>query len=114
MLISDRKVTLSFRLMQLISNLQSLISNYNFARDAKTTTLAPIIAINRNEARKVAKPAIKPITGGPTRKPTKPTVDTAASATPADMVFDLPAALYTIGTTDDTPTPTSRNPAIAV
>jgi len=30
------------------------------------------------------------------------------------MVFDLPAALNTIGTTDDTPAPTSRKPAMAV
>ena len=78
------------------------------------TTLAPITAININDARKVATPAMKPMSGGPTKKPINPMVDTAASATPGDMVFDLPAALYTIGTTDDTPAPTNKNPAIAV
>ena len=80
----------------------------------KITTQVPINAINTNDARKVAKPAMNPIIGGPNKKPIKPMVDTAASATPGCMVFDFPAALYTIGTTDDTPAPTSRKPAIAV
>ena len=77
-------------------------------------TQVPINAIKTKDALKVASPAIKPMMGGPNKKPIKPIVDTAAKATPGDMVFDLPAALYTIGTTDDTPTPTSRKPAIAV
>ena len=77
------------------------------------TTLAPMTAIKTNDARKVASPAMKPISGGPTKNPIKPIVDTAARAAPGDMVFDLPAALYTIGTTDDTPAPTNKNPAIA-
>jgi hypothetical protein len=56
-------------------------------------TLAPITAISVNDALRLRAPAIKPITGGPIRKPTKLMVDTAAMATPGDMVFDFPAAL---------------------
>ena len=41
-------------------------------------------------------------------------VDTAARATPGAIVPDRPAALYTRGTTEDTPNPTNRNPAVAV
>ena len=66
---------------------------YNFARVAPTTTQVPITAIKVNEALKVAIPAIKPITGGPIKKPTKPIVETAARETPGDMVVDFPAAL---------------------
>ena len=40
--------------------------------------------------------------------------ETAANAIPADIVVDLPAALYTNGTTDETPNPTSRNPRVAL
>ena len=57
------------------------------------TTLMPITATNKNDARRVARPAINPITGGPTKNPAKPTVETAAKATPGDMVLDFPAAL---------------------
>lgn len=71
-------------------------------------------AINTKDALNVASPAINPIIGGPNRNPMNPIVDTAAKATPGAIVFDFPAALYTIGTTDDTPTPTNKNPAIAV
>lgn len=91
-----------------------LKGNYNFALVDRITTQLPIRAMNTNEARKVASPAIKPIIGGPNKKPIKPMVETAAKATPGAIVFDFPAALYTIGTTDDTPAPTSRKPAIAV
>lgn len=66
---------------------------YSFNRDDSTATLTPIKAISVNEARKVNKPATKPITGGPIKNPTKPMVETAAKATPGDMVFDFPAAL---------------------
>ena len=88
--------------------------DYNLARVERTITQVPINAININDALKVAKPAINPIMGGPNKKPINPMVDTAAKATPGSMVFDLPAALYTIGTTDDTPAPTNRKPDIAV
>src|SRR3954471_12917229 len=56
---------------------------------------------------------MKPITGGPIKKPRKLIDDTAANATPGVIFFDLPARLYTIGTTDDTPIPTSKNPTVA-
>jgi hypothetical protein len=86
----------------------------NRARVDSTKTHNPINATNKKDARKVANPAIKPIMGGPIKKPAKPMVETAASATPGDMVLDFPAALYIIGTTEDTPIPTSIKPAIAV
>lgn len=82
--------------------------------EATIATAMPMNAIIKNEVRKLVAPATKPINGGPTRKPRKPIVETAASATPGDMVFDLPAALYTSGTTDETPNPTNKNPMIAV
>lgn len=55
-----------------------------------------------------------PISGGPTKKPRNPIVETAANAVLAGIVLDLPANPYTIGTTDDTPNPTMKNPAVAV
>lgn len=73
----------------------------------------PSTAINKNEKRKLANSAIKPITGGPIKKPRKLMVETAASAALGDIFLDLPAKPYTTGTTDDTPKPTSRNPVIA-
>ena len=51
--------------------------------------------------------------GGPNKKPIKPIVETAASEAPGVIVPDLPAALYTNGTTDDTPRPTNKKPAVA-
>src|SRR6478609_3117585 len=54
------------------------------------------------------------MTGGPNKKPKYPTVDTAAMAIPAAMVFDLPAKPYAIGTIDETPKPVSKNPIVAV
>src|SRR5664279_757836 len=57
---------------------------------------------------------MNPIKGGPNKNPRYPIVDTAAIATPGDITFDLPAALYIIGTTEETPAPTNRNPMIAV
>ena len=41
-------------------------------------------------------------------------VDTAASATPVEKADCLPAVPYTSGTTDDTPMPTSKKPAVAI
>jgi hypothetical protein len=52
--------------------------------------------------------AINPISGGPIRNPRKPILETAASAIPGDSVSDLPASLYTNGTTEETPKPTSK------
>lgn len=56
-------------------------------------THEPIMAMKVNDALSVNAPAKKPMVGGPIRKPTKLIVDTAAIAVPADIVFDLPAAL---------------------
>ena len=39
-------------------------------------------------------------------------VDTDANAAPADIDVDFPANPYTIGTTEDTPKPTRRNPRV--
>ena len=36
---------------------------------------------------------MKPITGGPSRNPKNPIVETVASATPGSIVFDRPAKL---------------------
>src|SRR3712207_1491167 len=72
------------------------------------------MAIIKKDTRKLVAPATKPIRGGPIKKPKKPMVDTAAKATPGDNTFDLPAALYTNGITEETPAPTSKKPAIAV
>jgi len=74
----------------------------------------PSNAINAKDQRKLEVCAIKPIIGGPIKKPKKLIEDTIASATPGSIFFDLPARLYTIGTTDDTPIPTNKNPSVAV
>jgi len=86
------------------------IRRYNFLTVATTETLRPITAIKRKEIRRLDKPAINPISGGPIKKPRKPIVDTAAMATPGDITVYLPAALYTSGTTEETPKPTRKNP----
>ena len=52
--------------------------------------------------------ATNPTNGGPIRNPINPIVETAVIAIPADMVFVFPAALYTSGTTDETPNPTNK------
>ena len=73
----------------------------------------PIIAMTVNDHRKPAISAIKPMRGGPIKNPRNPMVDTAAKATPGDMVVDFPVALYTNGTTEDTPNPTKKKPIVA-
>ena len=80
---------------------------------ANIETLKPIRAITAKDNRKLDIPASTPISGGPIKNPKKLMVDTDARAMPGDNIFDLPAALYTRGTTEDTPTPTNKNPAIA-
>ena len=70
----------------------------------------PIAAIIKKETLKLEIPATNPIKGGPMRKPKKPMVETAVIAIPTSSFFDFPAALYTSGTTDDTPKPTSEKP----
>ncbi len=66
------------------------------------------------ETRKLVTPATTPITGGPAKKPKNPIDETAASATPGDITFDFPAALYIKGTTEETPKPTKKKPNIDV
>ncbi len=51
--------------------------------------------------------------GGPNKNPIKPIVETAASEAPGVIVPDFPAALYTKGTTEETPKPTNRKPPVA-
>ena len=79
-----------------------------------TAIMVPMIAMRPKDMRKLEACAMNPIKGGPNRKPRYPIVETAAMATPGDMILDLPAALYIIGTTDDTPAPTIRKPMVAV
>ena len=86
---------------------------YIFARVEKTTTNSAIKAKNKNDILRLEASAKKPITGGPTKKPTKLMVLTAAIAGPGCMVVLRPAALYTSGTTLDIPAPTSISPTMA-
>lgn len=84
------------------------------------STLAAIItlqnanaAINAKDHFKLKVCAIKPMVGGPNKNPKNPIVDTAAIATPGDMVLLLPAIPYISGTIDETPKPTNKNPMVA-
>ncbi len=74
----------------------------------------PNTAISVKDQRKLIACDRNPIIGGPIKNPRKPMVETEASAVLAGMVVDFPANPYTIGTTDDTPKPTRKNPAVAV
>ena len=71
------------------------------------------MAISVKDHLKLLYSAMVPISGGPNKNPIKPIVEMDASAIPGDMVFDLPAALYTSGTTEETPRPTNINPMAA-
>ena len=53
----------------------------------------PKNAISVNEIRRLAACAIKPINGGPNKKPRKPIEETNVNAIPGAMIFDLPARL---------------------
>lgn len=77
---------------------------------ANSVTHKPTTAISANENLKPENPAIIPIIGGPIKNPKKLIVDTEANALPGDVLVDFPAALYTIGTIDETPAPTSKKP----
>jgi hypothetical protein len=77
---------------------------------ANTTTAIDITEIIKNEILRLDASAMNPINGGASKSPRKPSDETAVSAVPGAIVFDLPAALYTIGTTDDTPIPMRKNP----
>ena len=69
------------------------MGNYSFALVEIAATHTPIKAISRNDALKVASPAIKPMIAGPISNPLKPIVDTAARATPGDIFGVFPAEL---------------------
>ena len=73
----------------------------------------PSIAITENDKRKLNAWAINPINGGPNRNPRNPIEETAVNARPGESDVDLPAVLYTKGTTEDTPNPTNKNPIVA-
>ena len=85
-----------------------------FTLPANKVVQKPNIAIRVNDHLKLNAAEINPIIGGPIRKPKKPIDDTAARATPGDIVLDFPASPYTKGTTDDTPIPTNKKPMVAV
>ncbi len=72
------------------------------------------MAISAKDILNPNKPDIIPITGGPNKNPKKPMLETSDNAVPVLSVFDLPVSLYTKGTTEDTPKPTSKKPIIAV
>ena len=67
----------------------------------------------KNEVFKLVAPAMKPITGGPINRPIIPIDATAAIATGAGKILNLPAALKTNGTAGETPIPTNNNPIVA-
>ena len=71
----------------------TISTNYNFVLVDNIATHAPMQAINTKDALNVAMPAIKPITGGPIKKPENPMVDTADNATPGDIFAVFPAEL---------------------
>ena len=91
----------------------AIVFHSNLVLPAITAIINPSTAINPSDTRKLVACATNPINGGPIKNPRYPIVDTAANATPGDNTFDRPAALYTNGTTDDTPAPTNRKPASA-
>ena len=70
---------------------------------------SPSNATNAKDNRKLLISEIKPITGGPMRKPRNPIEETEAIATPGSIFLDLPARLYAIGTTEEVPIPTMKN-----
>ena len=75
---------------------------------------SPSIAITAKEYCKLASSAIKPISGGPIKKPKKPIPDTVAMAIPLATSFIFPAVLYINGMMLLTPKPTIRKPIVAV
>ena len=77
---------------------------------ASTVINNPRHAIKVKDHLKLAICAMLPMSGGPSKNPIKPMVETAARATPGFMVLDLPAALYISGITEDTPRPTIKKP----
>lgn len=74
--------------------------------------MAPKKTISTREVLKPKACATNPIMGGPTKKPVKPTLLTAESATAGGIALLFAASIYTIGITEDTPKPTRANPMI--
>ena len=66
----------------------------------------------KKEVFRLVRPAIKPIMGGPIKRPIIPIEETAAIATGGGKILDLPAALKTRGTPGETPIPTNNNPTV--
>ena len=60
-----------------------------------------------NEYFKLVNSAMQPMKGGPIKKPKKPILETMVKAMLVGVFSLLPASLKTIGTTFDTPKPTS-------
>src|SRR5437763_248024 len=99
--------------MNSVNKVQSLDQSL-FFRPAIMITIKPMMAMIRNDMRRLKIPATIPMSGGPTRKPRNPMLETAASAIPGDRREDFPASLYTSGTTEETPKPTMKNPMMEV
>lgn len=101
-------------MVELSIQYNSELLGHHLVLEAIRVVVSPSKAIKIKETRKLLACAMNPMTGGPIKNPRYPMVETAASATPADTFFDFPAALYTNGTTDETPAPTRIKPAIEV
>ena|SRR5688572_25944534 len=97
----------------MISSYKLFLALYPLTFPDNKQVPSPSNAISAKENLKLDASAINPIMGGPTRKPRNPMVETAESAMPGVILVDLPAKPYAIGTTDETPKPTSRNPIVA-
>src|SRR5258708_3945072 len=72
----------------------------------------PNKAIIVNDHLKLAACATKPMSGGPSKKPRKLMLETAASAKPGDIFPVFPASPNTNGTTQDTPIPINKQPVV--
>src|SRR5665647_63975 len=91
-----------------------LIIEFIFSLPANSAVPKPNTPMRVNDQRKLTAWAINPIMGGPIKNPRKPMVDTAAKAVLAERVVERPANPYTMGTTEETPKPTRKKPAVAV
>ena len=60
---------------------------------ASSVTESPMHAISASDQRRLDACAMKPISGGPIRKPKKPIVETVAIAIPELILRDFPAKL---------------------
>src|SRR5450432_1388807 len=84
------KLVLSFKLLALgLRRLYAL----KLILLAITAISVPITAMSPNEMRRFVAWAINPIKGGPNKNPRYPIVETAAIATPGDIILDFPTVL---------------------